>query len=170
VNQKLERLDGLAPFLQDPARELIARCERDLHRTLMVVSGWRSVQEQLLTYQKGRTLNRETGLWTITDQAQVVTRSTPGTSAHNVITTKGDRAAMALDVIPLLSDGTADWTVGLDFWDRLYELSWKCGLDPLGDLTGAYLKGDLGHFEEPAWRLKITGLSCLLPVGGAELL
>ncbi len=164
MNQQLERLDGLHTALQQPAHRLIVLCEEQLHRSLLVVSGWRSVQEQLLNYQKGRTLNRDTGDWDITDPGQVVTRAKPGTSAHNVITVKGERAAMAFDVIPLNDDGTPDWQVGEHFWSQLYELSWKCGLDPLGDPIGGYLKADKGHFEEPAWRLKIGGLGCLLPV------
>jgi len=163
MNQRFERIDGLHPMLHAPATRLIALCDEKLHRTLMVVYGWRSVQEQQLIYQQGRTMNRETGLWEIADTALVVTRALPGTSAHNVITIKGDRAAMALDVAPLHADGTADWAPGEDFLDRLYEISWKCGLDPLGDPTGSYLAYDKLHFEEPQWRLKLEGLGCLLP-------
>ena len=167
MEQHLERLDGLAQLIQQPALELIQRCQFKLGRTLLVVSGWRAVQEQMLNYQKGRAYIRETGEWEIIDKALVVTNSKPGTSAHNVITLKGGRAAMALDVIPLLPNGQPDWNVGMDFWDALYEIAWKVGLDPLGDVTGAYLKGDLGHFEEPAWKIKLAGLGCMLPVATA---
>lgn len=164
MTQHLERLDGLAPVIRQPALALIERCQRKLGRTLLVVSGWRSVQEQMLNFQKGRAFVRESGEWEVVDRAAVVTNSRPGTSAHNVITRAGDRAALALDVIPLLANGQPEWDVDLRFWDDLYELAWKVGLDPLGDQTGAYLKGDLGHFEEPAWRLKLDGLGCILPV------
>ncbi len=150
-------------MLHEPVMELLAKCESQLHRTLMVVYGWRSIQEQMLIYQKGRELNRETGLWEIVNAGQVVTKALPGTSAHNVITAKGDRASMALDVIPLLGDGSADWNVDDDFFDRLYELCWKVGLDPYGDAVGAYLKSDKGHLEEPCWRLKLSGLGLVLP-------
>lgn len=164
MNQHLDRLDGLADWLQVPARELLDRCQATLKRTLLVVSGWRSVQEQILNYQKGRVFVRETGEWEVADRLEVVTNSKPGMSAHNVITRAGAPAALALDVIPLLANGQPEWTVDLRFWDDLYELAWKVGLDPLGDQTGAYLKGDLGHFEEPAWRLKMDGLGLILPV------
>lgn len=164
LNQKLDRIDGLHPMLHKPALALIEQCQTKLHRSLMVVFGWRSVQEQLLVYQKGRELNRETERWEIVDKTQVVTNALPGTSAHNVITIKGDRASMAMDVIPLFPDGTIDWTPDDDFWDALYELSWKIGMDPYGDPIGAYLASDKGHFEEPCWKLKIESLGCMLPV------
>lgn len=165
MNQRLDRLDGVAPMLRTPALELIQRCQRKLGRTLLVVSGWRSVQEQLLNYQKGRVFVRETGEWEVADQTAVVTNSRPGGSAHNVIVKRdGAPSAMGLDLIPLLSNGQPEWDVDLRFWDDLYELAWKVGLDPLGDTIGAYLKGDLGHFEEPAWRLKLEGLGLILPV------
>ena len=163
MNQHLERLDGLAPFLRTPAQRLVESCDTKLHRSLLVVSGWRSVAEQLLNYQKGRTWNPATSEWEITDKAKVVTRSIPGHSAHNVISKTGQPASMALDVIPLLEDGTPEWDVGIDFWDRLYELSWKVGLDPLGDPIGGYLPMDRGHFEECAWQLKLDGLGLMQP-------
>ena len=164
MNQHLDRLEGLAPFLQYPAMQMIVLCEQKFHRTLMVVSGWRSMQEQLLNFQKGRTFNRDTGEWDVTDLALVVTRAKPGATPHNVIAKTGERASLALDVIPLLDTGDADWNVGEQFWDGLYELAWKVGLDPLGDPIGGYLKMDKGHFEEPGWKLKMNGLGLLLPV------
>jgi hypothetical protein len=164
MTQHLERLDGLAPVIRMPAMELIQRCQRKLGRTLLVVSGWRAVQEQMLNYQKGRMFVRETGEWEIADKALVVTNSKPGMSAHNVITLAGAAAAMALDVIPLLATGQPEWNPDLRFWDDLYEIAWKAGLDPLGDTVGAYLEGDRGHFEEPSWKLKLDGLNLMLPV------
>ncbi len=163
VRQHLDRINGLATFLQQPALKLIEQCQARLGHTLMVVQGWRSVQEQMLLYQKGRTLNRSTDVWEITDASLVVTRAKPGGSAHNVITRDGARASMALDVIPLRADGAPDWEIDANFWDTLYELAWKVGLDPLGDPIGSYLAGDMGHFEEGAWRMKISGLGLILP-------
>lgn len=144
------------------------RCEQKLKRTLFVVWAFRSVHEQMLIYQKGRTYDRENAAWMVTDQSAVVTNSLPGTSAHNVVTTAGGRAAMGVDVIPLRSDGSADWDVHGDFWDALYEIAWKVGLDPLGDPIGSYLAGDKGHFEEPAWRLKLDAIDCYLPTNLAS--
>ena len=163
MDQRLDRLDGLHGCIRQPAMLLIERCTIKLNRKLLVVSGWRSIQEQALNYQKGRTFNRATGEWDVTDKKGIVTDKKPGLSAHNVITRQGERASMALDVIPLTEDGKADWEVDDDFWDKLYELAWKVGLDPLGDPIGSYLAGDKGHFEEPAWKLKLEGLGLIQP-------
>lgn len=164
MNQRLERLDGCAELIRQPALKLIELADVRLGRKLLVVSGWRSVQEQLLNYQKGRTINRETGDWEVSNGRLIVTNAKPGFTPHNVITRSGGRAALAFDCIPLNLDGSADWTPGQDFWDALYELAWKVGLDPLGDRVGAYLAGDAGHFEEPGWKWKLDGLGLLLPV------
>lgn len=164
MNQHLDRLDGLHGCIQRPAALLIERCEAVLKRKLMVVHGWRAVAEQALIYQKGRTFNRETGEWEITEPALVVTNAKPGLSAHNVITRTGETAALGLDVIPLDANGQPEWDVDENFWDKLYEIAWKCGLDPLGDPIGSYLASDKGHFEEPCWKLKLDGLKLIQPV------
>lgn len=167
MNQHLERLNGLAAFLQPSVLELIHRCARDLKRPLLVVRGWSSYAEQLQKYQQGRTLDRATGEWVETDHALIVTHAPPGMSAHNVVV-QGTmaKAAVGVDLIPLLADGTPDWNVSPVFWDRLYTIAWKCGLDPLGDDIGSYLKGDLGHFEEPNWKMKLPGLGLMRPTIG----
>lgn len=168
MNQHLERLNGLAGFLQPVFLELITRCERDLKRKLMVVRGWSSYTEQLQKYQQGRTLDRDTQEWVETEPALIVTRAKPGLSVHNVVV-QGTmaKAAVGADLIPLLPNGEPDWLVSMAFWDALYPLAWKVGLDPLGDQIGAYLKGDLGHFQEPGYALKLNGLGLMLPVNGA---
>lgn len=154
MNQHLEKLVHLAPVIQTSAREMIRRCERDLKRTLLVVRTWASYEEQLKIYAQGRHKDA-TGKWAVLDPTRIVSNAAPGQSAHNVIDQLHMPAALALDVIPLLPDGTPDWKVGLAFWQSLYKIAWKCGLDPLGDQVGAYLAGDLGHFEEPSWKLKL---------------
>ena len=164
MNQHLDRLDSCAALIRQPVRELIRLCDVKLHRTLMIVSGWRSVQEQWLNYQKGRMFNRDSGSWEVEDLSIVVTNSIPGRSAHNVISRAGEPASMAVDLVPLKNDGTADWEPGEQFFDDLYRLSWQCGLDPLGDPVGAFLKYDKGHFEEPGWKLKIDLLGYIQPI------
>lgn len=164
MNQRLDRLDGCHALIKQPVLKLVELCEQKLKRKLFIVFGYRSVQEQLLQYQKGRSFNRETGVWEVADAKAIVTKAMPGLSAHNVVTTSGSPASMAVDVIPLKSDSSADWQVNNHFWDQLYELSWDVGLDPLGDPIGSYLAGDLGHFEEPAWKLKLDALGCYQPV------
>lgn len=166
MNQHLERLNGLAGFLQPVVLELMTRCARDLKRPLMVVRGWSSYTEQLQKYQQGRTLDRETNEWVETDQALIVTQAKPGLSTHNVVKqVTMEKAAVGVDLIPLLPNGEPDWQVSLVFWGQLYPMAWKVGLDPLGDRVGAYLQGDLGHFEEPGWKLKLQGLGLMQPVG-----
>ena len=163
-DQHLERLDGLHGCIHRPALLLVERCLLKLHRKLLIVQGWRSIQDQMLIYQKGRTLNRETNEWEISDATAIVTKAKPGLSAHNVITRHGEWASMALDVIPLTVDGKPDWDVDDDFFDNLYEIAWEVGLDPLGDPIGSYLAGDKGHFEEPGFRHKMSDLNLIFPV------
>lgn len=162
-NCHLERLDGLAPFLHAPALKLVELCDARLKRKLMIVSGWRSVQEQMLNYQKGRTMDRETGEWEVSDANLIVTKAKPGSTPHNAITKDGERAALAFDCVPLKPSGEPDWRVDMGFWDALYELAWKVGLDPLGDTIGEFLQGDLGHLQEPGWKYKMDGFGIILP-------
>lgn len=170
MNQRLDRLDGCHPLIRQPVLRLVESCEQKLGKKLFLVHGFRSVQEQLLLYQKGRTYDRENAVWIVTDERALVTRAMPGLSAHNVITTAGKPAAMGVDVIPFDEAGQLDWDVDINFWDDLYTLAWKVGLDPLGDQIGAFLKGDLGHFEEPCWKLKIDALGCYQPTNLAPAL
>lgn len=151
-------------MLKQPALKLVEMCALKLDRQLLIIYGWRSLAEQALIYQKGRRYDAALADWVDDEPSLIVTRAKPGTTPHNVISKSGDRAAMAFDTIPLNADGTADWEVSIDFWDKLYELSWKVGLDPLGDVIGGYLKADRGHFEEPGWKWKLDGLGLLLPV------
>ena len=164
MDQRLDRLDGLHGCIRQPALILIEQCWVKLQRKLLVVQGWRSLQEQMLIYQKGRVYNRETSGWEVSEPVLIVTNAKPGLSAHNVIDRRGERAAMAVDVIPFALDGKPDWGVSDGFWQALYEIAWKVGLDPLGDPIGSYLAGDKGHFEEPAWKLKLSGLSLIQPI------
>ena len=173
VHQHLERLDGCHPIIQGPVRYILAQCEATLHRTLLIVCGWRSLDEQLLNYQKGRVFNRETGVWDVSDATLIVTRAKPGTSSHNIVTRDGRPASLAVDLVPLLSSGLPNWDVDDRFWDDLYRICWHAGMDPLGDALGQYLPGDKGHIEEPGLRLKLDGLGvqypALLPVAHTEV-
>ena len=167
MNQRLERVDGCHPVIVQPVLKLVELCDRRLSRKLLIVHGYRSLQEQLLIYQKGRTYNRETQGWEVADARAIVTKAIPGSSAHNVVTRDGAPASMAVDVIPLMPDGQPEWQVSNHFWEQLYDIAWEVGLDPLGDPIGSYLAGDLGHFEEPAWRLKLDALGCMRPMGAS---
>lgn len=164
MNQRLDRVNGCHPVVVASVLKLVERCERQIGRKLLIVHGYRSLQEQLLIYQKGRAYNRELNLWEVADKKSVVTNSLPGRSAHNVVTVAGVPASMAVDVIPLKADGQPEWDVNGHFWEQLYDLAWDVGLDPMGDPIGSYLAGDMGHFEEPGWLLKLDGLGCQQPV------
>ncbi len=165
MNQRLDKLDLLAPLVRDPALRFIQRAQAQRQVTLGVVWTWRAVAEQQRLWEQGRTYDREQAVWVVTDENAVVTNAKPGRSAHNVVTlAERAPAALAVDLMPLRPDGEFDWVTGFAFWQPLYDLAWQCGLDPLGDTVGAYLAGDWGHFEEPAWRLKLGSLGLMLPV------
>lgn len=163
MNQHLERLDGLATFLRAPALELVNLCLKHLKRKLLIVHTWRSMKSQMLIYEEGRTFDRASGVWVVTDPRAVRTNAKPGLSAHNVITRDGKEAAMGFDCIPFDQFGAPEWAVCEAFWDDLYSLAWQVGLDPLGDPIGSYLAGDKGHFQEPGWELKLDGLGLIMP-------
>jgi hypothetical protein len=163
MDQRLDRLDQVATFLQVPARELIAAVETRLGRKLLVVFGYRAMKLQMDLWGRGRE-ETSPGIWRVVDAKKIVTKARAG--AHNVITRAGAPASVAIDVIPLKADGTAEWDVGKAFWLELYDLSWGYGLDPLGDAVGAFLEFDKGHLEEPGWKLKLEGLGLLLPIEG----
>jgi hypothetical protein len=159
----------LAPFLREPALAYIQAVHAKCAVVLAVIFTWRSVQEQLLIYQKGRAYDPAQGIWVVTDEKIAVTNAKPGLSAHNVVDAAGKPAAVAMDVMPLRADGTIDWVATPTFWAPLYELAWKHGFDPLGDSTGAYLPGDWGHLEEPAWKRKLSGLGLVQPVSPTQV-
>ncbi len=157
----LEKIDLLHPMLQSPALRLIEQAKLRLSIDLAVIHTYRSSFEQLKIFQEGRSMIN--GNWVVVDQTKVKTKAMPGKSAHNVIT-KGDGkpAAMAIDLM-YVQMGKIVWIEQESFWMPIYDLAWKCGLDPLGDTIGASLPGDWGHFEEPAWKMKLEGLGLLLP-------
>lgn len=163
INQHLERLELVSPIIRQPVQRLFDLCEEKLKRKLLLVTGFRSVNEQLLKYAQGRTFNRESGDWEVTNAKEVITNAKPGRSAHNLVTQAGVPASLAVDVIPFDGRGYVDWTPGETFWEALYEIAWKVGLDPLGDPIGAYLAGDMGHFEEPGYTYKLDGLGLVQP-------
>lgn len=162
--QHLERVELLAPFLREPMLWLIAQTQARHHLNMCVVFTWRSVQEQALIYQKGRELDRTEGIWKVTDRRLVVTNAEPGRSPHNVVTADGKPASVAADLAPITASGEIWYPETEAWWQPIYQLAWKAGLDPLGDTIGAYLPGDWGHFEEPGWKMKLGALGLVRPV------
>ena len=161
--QRLDRLDQLATMLHNPALALVQAVDRDLKLKLFIVFTWRSSQEQDRLFQQGREFSREEGIWRVADKDKVVTDAPAGKSAHNIVTLKGAPASMAMDVIPMTPEGTLLWDTTMEMWRKIWDLAWKFGFDPLGDAIGAYLKNDLGHLEEPAWKQKLAGLGLVQP-------
>ena len=163
MNQRLERIGLLAPFLQPCVKGFIEQVTVRLGIILLVTNGFRSADEQRLIYQQGRTFNPCSQEWEITDEAAVKTKAKPGQSAHNVVDGRDVPASLAVDVIPLHTDGTINWTPTDEVWKAIYAIAWEFGLDPLGDKTGAYYAMDKGHFEEPNWRAKLSGFGYKQP-------
>lgn len=160
-NQRLERIDQLAAFLRVPAMEFIQAVEMDLRLVLLIVYTYRSPQLQHQLYSQGREYRRDEGVWTVTNKKSVVTNTL--SSAHNVQMADGTPASVAMDVIPFSSNGTLAWDTSMAVWEKIWALGWKHGFDPLGDTVGAYLRGDQGHFEEPGWKMKLSGLGLIRP-------
>jgi len=161
MNQHLERLDQLAPCMQDKVRQWISECQLELGGPLLLVHSYRSAAHQMLIWQKGRTFDREAGAWLVSSPKDVVTQAKPGQSAHNVVDSEGRPAAMAVDVIPLDPRGIALWSY--NNWTPIYEVAKRHGLDPYGDPEGAYLPSDQGHVEYPNWKACLESLGLRLP-------
>ena len=168
ATQRLDRLQQLATFLYEPSLGFVQAVEKDLAIKLFIVFTWRSSKEQDALYQQGREFRRDEGIWAVSDRTKVVTDAPAGHSAHNVVTHVGQPASVALDAVPMLDDGVLLWHTPRGVWEQIWAVSSRFGFDPLGDAWGAYLKSDLGHFEEPGWKHKLAGLGLVRPV--SELL
>lgn len=164
MNQRLERLQQLAVFLQEPAKEYLKKVQLDLNVSLFVVFTWRSAIEQRQLFSGGREYEQESGIWRVVDKKKVVTNADAGTSAHNVVTEDSQPASVAMDIIPMSPDGVLLWNTKRDTWQKVWDLAWDFGFDPLGDTVGAYYEGDLGHLEEPGWKVKLAGLGLKRPL------
>ena len=162
MDLQYKKIEQLHPLLRHPVLEFRTKAAAAGHPLLLVWT-FRDAVEQLRIYQEGRTYNRETGEWDVTDKAKVKTNAKPGQSSHNVLYLDGSPAALGLDVIPVDAQGRPLWETPDNVWTVLYALAGDCGLDPYGDVWGAYLKSDKGHFEEPGWKLKLDALGCRLP-------
>lgn len=142
-------------MLRDPALAFIQAARRDLRIDLFVVFTWRSAATQLALFHQGREFRREEGVWTVV--GPTVTNAQPDETPHTLVSLETHLpASCAFDVVPY-ANGTLLWDTPRSTWQQLWTLAWRFGFDPLGDTVGAFLKNDLGHFEEPGWRYKIAG-------------
>lgn len=178
MNLKTARFELLADLVRPKFVTWHRRC-LEAGFPLLVVRTWSSPEEQLALWRQGRTYDPATG-WQVVDKLKVVTQTLA--SAHMVQTVDGRPAALATDVIPLDAAGVplwpqpketaeqlaARWLAAFkkpeaDCWRAIWDLGAKCGLDALGDPWGAYLRYDLGHLEEPGWRLVVGSGGLHLP-------
>jgi len=132
------KLAGLLATFLPTALLHLARCERR-GVAVLVTSGWRSPIEQMNLFSRGRCLNPVTGVWVVSDQAQVVTNAMPDKAPHC-------RGA-AYDFCPLVDERPA-WG-RLDLFQVIADCSVGLGLT----WGGSWLKiKDMPHFELPTWR------------------
>jgi peptidoglycan L-alanyl-D-glutamate endopeptidase CwlK len=103
-----KRIALLHPSIQPYARKLIATsAKRGV--PLLLVSGYRSNEEQARLYAQGRTA-----------PGPVVTNAKPGTSWHNY--------GLAFDVVPVSLDGRPRWDAPASVWQELGALGESLGL------------------------------------------
>src|SRR5216684_3540829 len=131
-------LSGLLPELAAKARIHLDHCHTK-GLPVALTSGWRSPEEQMVLFTKGRIFNATDGAWSVVDPKRVVTNATPEHAPHC-------RGA-AYDLVPLVDERPA--------WDRLDLFAVAGGLGKeLGLIWGGDWKKivDLPHFEMPSWR------------------
>jgi hypothetical protein len=163
MDQHLERLISVHPIVAVPVREILARVEKTLGMKLLIVRGGESIEKQMEKFRKGRAIDPETKKLVVVNKKFVVTNAAPGKTAHNVEDIDRNLRAMAVDLVPLDDQGMARWKMLRKEWEPVWEIVADCGLDPLGDEWGAHLAYDLGHVEEPGWKLKLDVLALRLP-------
>lgn len=131
-------LAGLLPDVATKCRAHIAQCAA-LGIPLLLSSGWRSPDEQMALWTKGRIFNATTGIWSVVDPKRVVTNAEPEHAPHC-------RGA-AYDVVPIVGEKAA--------WDRLdlFQRIGEAGEALLLTWGGRWPKlKDMPHFELPNWR------------------
>lgn len=130
-------LSGLLPELAEKAREHLRRCDvKGIH--IALTSGWRSPEQQIALYMKGREKGPD-GQFHIIRPHEVVTNAMPSQAPHC-------RGA-AYDVCPVVNEKAA--------WDRLdlFQAIADCAHDLGLTWGGSWPRfKDLPHFELPYWR------------------
>jgi len=106
------RLIGLHPVLQDKARQFVDQCDAE-GITVRITQGYRSYNEQLELWQKGRDEHGN-----IINPSLVVTHARPGYSWHSY--------GMAFDFCPMVN-GIPEWG-NPPLWDRCIAIGEGLGL------------------------------------------
>ena len=101
----MERLSQVHPELSRRVQQLADL----LSFPIRVTQGLRTYAQQDALYQQGRTT-----------PGKIVTNAAAGHSMHNF--------GMAVDVVPLKADGTADWDSKDDQWVEILNKAPSCGL------------------------------------------
>ena len=115
---------NLDPVIRPFAEKLLVRAAQDGLR-LVVVSGYRSMQEQEKLYAQGRT-----------EPGEIVTNAKPGSSWHNF--------ALAFDVASIDASGNIVWPNDSSFWSRVGQIGREVGLEWGGDFASF---PDRPHFQ-----------------------
>lgn len=126
-------LESLHPIVRAKVVALLERAQVKGVR-LLVTAAYRSIEEQDELYAQGRT-----------KPGHIVTDARGGSSAHNF--------AMAVDVVPLDANGQPIWKAPAQTWKQVWKLAEEVGLDALGDPWGEFVSWDLGHVQEPGWKV-----------------
>jgi len=158
----LERLERAHPLHRARVNEFLLQAGR-AGVSLLIVRVYATPAEQLDKWRQGRVFNKATGFWEIMDLKLVVTRASPGTSAHEIVGVDSVPAALATDIIPVDGAGKPQWNTPDEVWKKLYKIAERVGLDAYGDPFGRYLGWDRGHFEEPAYHVILDALGLRMP-------
>lgn len=160
----VEKLSTAAPIHNARMRELLDRCT-EAGIQLRITNVYRSNEEQFDLYMKGRSYDKASGSFIVTNTNLIVTKALPGTSAHNVVdSTYLTPASLASDIIPTDSKGNPIWDTPDSVWLKIYDIcNKKIGLDAYGDPWGRLYSADKGHVEEPMWNIILGSLNLKVP-------
>jgi peptidoglycan LD-endopeptidase CwlK len=139
--------------LYPPFAESIAKMEVEANKLgAYLFDGYRSKEEQLVLYSKGREFISPTGQWVVTNPRLVVTKAAPGSSAHNY----GVGSDWAFDDNP--TKPGVQWS-----WDDHYQWS---ELGKIGKALGFEWAAEWRSFPERPHFQMLYGykIATLLPV------
>lgn len=132
-SKNIERILTLHPIVRLMARKHLQLCDtQNIH--LRITHGERTFAEQDLLYAQGRTM-----------PGKIVTNAKGGQSWHNF--------CLAYDVVPLTSDGKANWDTNDPVWSTVITLGKQAGMEH-GIKVGNWI--DMPHFQHRLGDLTIA--------------
>lgn len=125
----MKHIESLDDDFRDEIEKLLQAAEDATGYQWVVTSGRRTMEQQSVLYQQGRTL-----------PGKVVTNARPGQSAHNF--------GLAADLAPM-RNGKIWWDAPRDVWKEMADIAVGMGL-----VSGYYFKTifDAPHVESKDWR------------------